>query len=80
MAIDILVVEDEYTEREQLTLLWAGIARLCAESALPPPERLTTGGFSRWSSCAGGYRPSARMCAASWFWCGIRSILWCRRH
>ena len=24
MAIDILVVEDEYTEREQLTLLWAG--------------------------------------------------------
>ena len=53
MAIDILVVEDEYTEREQLTLLWAGIARLCAESALPPPERLTTEGFSRWSSCAG---------------------------
>ena len=45
MAIDILVVEDEYTEREQLTLLWAGIARLCAESALPPPERLTTEGI-----------------------------------
>lgn len=31
--------------REQLTLLWAGIARLCAESALPPPERLTTEGI-----------------------------------
>lgn len=45
MAIDILVVEDEYTEREQLTLLWAGIARLCAESAHPPPERLTTEGI-----------------------------------
>ncbi len=28
--------------REQLTLLWAGIARLCTESALPTPERLTT--------------------------------------
>lgn len=31
--------------REQLTLLWAGIARLCAESALPPPERLTAEGI-----------------------------------
>lgn len=31
--------------REQLTLLWAGIARLCAESALPPPERLTMDGI-----------------------------------
>ena len=31
--------------REQLTLLWAGIARLCAESALPPPEQLTAEGI-----------------------------------
>ena len=35
---------DAVALREQLTLLWAGIARLCAESALPPPERLTTDG------------------------------------
>ncbi len=31
--------------REHADALWAGIARLCAESALPPPERLTTEGI-----------------------------------
>lgn len=80
MAIDILVVEDEYTERQELTLLWAGIARLCAESALPPPERLTTEGIFTVEQLCRRIQTVCEDVRCQLLLCGIRSILWCRRH